>query len=306
MIVEKVIFPGKTNFPLSDLYPPQSGFNSTGLHFFEAAKSVMDKLGPNPDSTKLTAALASMDLPHEIELKAQRDARLTISTYNARRLWNGNVVTSDALVLMPLQCPLRRRALVVYATIKPPEDDSQADYEHENDHLCLYPLPQHVRLFGESSLSLKDTGPSEKFPGAVGVVQFSISGKPSESSVGEIAQNPALALDPIYLLNENARYIRIGYVQGCFKQGKPATLTRAIVTKYGGWREHLLTCLFGRAVEQGINFIVMNVTLYGLINERNNSVEIFKSIAKKQGWEVMDAGPDFMGKPRFEIAYRLE
>ena len=83
--------------------------------------------------------------------------------------------------------------------------------------LIYYPEPREAKYFMLASKHLRGGGFADTFPGCVGVISFTL-GDPKASS----------------------RTANIYAMQGGFSQKKSQELSRALVSKHGGWREHLL------------------------------------------------------------------
>ncbi|HEV8289545.1 MAG TPA: hypothetical protein VGQ00_01165 [Candidatus Norongarragalinales archaeon] len=95
--------------------------------------------------------------------------------------------------------------------------------------LVFYPEPQHVKLFARSNAigKVRTGGPGYHFPGSVGSLYY-------QNHEGEL---------------------HVAWIQGSFAQKTTPGLERKIVTRYGGWREHLLKELFERADQKGIRTV---------------------------------------------------
>jgi len=128
-----------------------------------------------------------------------------------------------------------------------------------SQNLVLYPKPEYSQAFAKAISSTRGGGPSDKYPGAVGMLQYAKIGK----------------------------VISIGFIQAAFRQkdGKGnAALSRTLATKYGGWQKHLLDHLFSSAKADG-----MKVALeLGDMPEsaRENNLDRFLAAAGKNGFEI--------------------
>lgn len=128
--------------------------------------------------------------------------------------------------------------------------------------LVLYPKPEHSQEFAKAITSTRMGGPSDKYPGAVGMLNYTKIGKS----------------------------ISIGFIQAAFRQKDTrgnAVLSRTLATKYGGWQKHLLDHVFSSAKADG-----MKVALeLGDMPEsaRENNLDRFLASAEKNGFVIARA-----------------
>lgn len=83
------------------------------------------------------------------------------------------------------------------------------------------------KFYNNSIVNSKVHGPGDTYPGAVGVIELRF-----EHDV-----------------------LTFGYVQGAFVHKPGGTLTRGIISKHGGWRQHLLRQIFKKVKQRGIKKI---------------------------------------------------
>jgi hypothetical protein len=105
-----------------------------------------------------------------------------------------------------------------------------AEYSHDNDHELMYfpQDPKHASQFAASGYVMKALGPGDIYPGSVGVLHYEF----------------------------HKKTMLVQWVQGSFKTGEPKELTRAIVSKHGGWRLHLFDEALKRAKRFNIKKVV--------------------------------------------------
>ncbi len=129
-----------------------------------------------------------------------------------------------------------------------------------------YPTPEEAVLFASSFEHLKFGGSVEYVPGCVGAV----SGK--------------------YTSTNGKRLLVIDTIQGGFIQEKTTELSRALVSKHGGWRQHLLDHIFKEVTAKNIDTVVFDLSHYiadrnRLIPQGKIIVEIALRAADKNGFE---------------------
>lgn len=128
-------------------------------------------------------------------------------------------------------------------------------------HLVYYPRPEHARQLAENQAYLVEHGPAEAFPGSVG---------------------------SMHAVFGQGR-LKILTLQGSFRQKKPE-LPRALATKYGGWRQHLLHEAFEFAKRVGMEEVELWVptpaTPFYKTQLGSKNAEVFKSLAAKHGYSV--------------------
>jgi hypothetical protein len=95
---------------------------------------------------------------------------------------------------------------------------------------AYFPSPEEAKLFAEASQAVFKDGPADVYPGAVGVLRygFTLNQKKPDSKPNQIT---------------------IRTIQGAFLQ-KEGGLSRSLVTKHGGWRQHLLNVFFEKAQKE--------------------------------------------------------
>lgn len=127
-----------------------------------------------------------------------------------------------------------------------------------------YPSPQEAIGFAEASLHAEHLSPVKYFPGSVGVV----GGNYLHHS------DPAM------------REYEITFMQGSYSFIKPSTLSRELVTRHGGWRQHLLGEVFSEALSKGVTKITFKIQRDLQRTQVENQRKIFEETAKKHGFET--------------------
>lgn len=133
-------------------------------------------------------------------------------------------------------------------------------------NMALYPSAEHAQKFASSIPMLIYKGPSETYPGAVGVVR----------------------------VQRTPNGFHIPFMQGTFRQaafGGAQLVPRSVATKYGGWREHLLDRLFEKAKDEGIGQVTMAAITRDYNHERyvpggHENANKFTAAAQRHGFEV--------------------
>ncbi len=118
--------------------------------------------------------------------------------------------------------------------------NAQVDDCTKNEFCVLYYPPyEDLAFFVTSAYSLRSNGPSEFFPGTVGVASCEI-------------RTPAIwNIDD----KSDATEIHIEYLQGCFKIGSPPELNAQKARIYGDWKIRLLETIFEIARDLDVGVI---------------------------------------------------
>lgn len=136
-------------------------------------------------------------------------------------------------------------------------DYNYPDFEAKRLHFALYPTnPRHAQQFASTARYLREYGPSDECPGAVGVAQ----------------------------VREYPDHLAIDYLQGAFKQkvDEKSVMPRMTADRYWKWREHLLDHLFEKAAKDGAK-VSLDISEYrGGANNR----KIFEQAAQRHGFAV--------------------
>ncbi len=131
-----------------------------------------------------------------------------------------------------------------------------------------YPKPAEAEKFAESIRHLTPNSLAERFPGTVGVIAANVF--PARSP-----KEPAL--------------IHITAIQGSFIQGITPSLSRSLVSKHGGWREHLLEQLFRDANAIGVRRISFRPITFGRHEPRfRRQAALFLQAARKHGFRRVE------------------
>jgi hypothetical protein len=72
--------------------------------------------------------------------------------------------------------------------------------------------------------------------------------------------------------------IAISHIQGSFSQ-KKSELSRSLVTKHGGWRQHLLRAFFEKARKEGYASVIPPKTM------SKETKRIFFEVAEQHGYK---------------------
>lgn len=125
---------------------------------------------------------------------------------------------------------------------------------------AYYPKPVDAMKFAGSIKSVEFDSPTRQFPGSVGIMLGHVSGNSVE----------------------------IHYMQGSFSQRKAPNLTRGLVSKYMGWREHILRHIFQDASAKGINEITLKSDVWEkkIESKSRRQAKIFLRVAKEHGFKT--------------------
>lgn len=134
--------------------------------------------------------------------------------------------------------------------------EAESNIVEGRHYWVYYPKPSEAVLFALASEHARYGGPGDYFRGSVGVISGTVDNKAVSS-----------------------RNAHIDFMQGNFAFSNSSELSRSLVSKHGGWRQHLLGYLFKEGPSQGIKRIDFEPR--SKIQE-----DIFAGIAKKNGFEV--------------------
>lgn len=178
----------------------------------------------------------------------------------ARRLWAGEPhVTLSTMVT--------KMKLVKHKTITrangTPKGIIATVSNNQGIRFIYYPQKEHFEIFDRANSRVKIAGACHWFHGSVGSIlthMQQISGK---------------------------NFLVVKDIQGHFKQGEPAELTRSLATKYGGWRNRLLTETFIKAESLGLP---VAFRIFGYFDEEAKRellrAQIFTQMAEDRGYGV--------------------
>lgn len=130
--------------------------------------------------------------------------------------------------------------------------------------LVYYPHPDHARFFAEALRFLDFSHPATDNPGSVGTLYSLVRGE------------------------GKATRAEIEWVQGSFIQGKPGSLTRSFVSRYGGWRQHLLKAWFEEIQRRNIGRAVLHLTELG----GGTNATTFLEAAAEHGYKIVENETD--------------
>lgn len=165
-----------------------------------------------------------------------------------------------------------------YKTIKQAWNDSVECF------YIYYPKPLESLMFADSLVHLREKGLADKFPGSVGVVRVfkcSLVRSPEGKLSFPILSTPSVLF--------------VSAIQGSYIQRKTQSLSRSLVSKHGGWREHLLDKVFQDAILHGLDIVVFKppdlvqaedskrVTIQTSIFIKAAGKHGFKSVKKEDG-----------------------
>jgi hypothetical protein len=126
----------------------------------------------------------------------------------------------------------------------------------EGRHFWVYyPAPSEAMRFAIAAERTRRGGPATYFSGSVGAIFGKVEG------------------------NASFRNLNIDYIQSCFILRESPVLSRSLVSKHGGWRQHLLNRIFKEGPAQGIKKI-------SFAPKSKIQKDIFEEIAKKNGCKI--------------------
>jgi len=190
------------------------------------------------------------------ELKKIAKSRQLVSS-----LWNSKTHNLDT----PFDCI--RKTSFVFGGKKEKKQKNAIIVETESPFgiysWIYWPKPSDALRFALARKYLVRGGYADAYPGSVGVVTGSISEGGS------------------FLYGQFHKTLILGSMQGCFRQ-KANELSRSLVDKHGGWRQHILEYIFQQCPKQGVGKV-------SFVPRTEIQKKIFVDTAEKNGFELESA-----------------